>query len=123
MTETDTKRPLPIVFSCAGEALTSAERKFFHRANPFGFILFQRNCQSKEQVRWLIRELRHTVGREDVPILIDQEGGRVSRLKPPAWPPHPAARLFGIMYEKDPEWGTEAMRLYARILADELFEL
>jgi beta-N-acetylhexosaminidase len=114
---------LPVVFSCADDTLTSAERKLFHRVNPLGFILFQRNCQSKEQTRWLIRELRNTVGREDAPILIDQEGGRVARLQPPGWPKHPAARLFGIMYEKDPEWGTEAMRLYARLVADELWQL
>jgi beta-N-acetylhexosaminidase len=55
-----------------------------------------------------------------VPILIDQEGGRVSRLQPPHWPQHPPARAFGEMYEKDPEWGTEAMQLYARIVANEL---
>jgi beta-N-acetylhexosaminidase len=111
------------VFSCAGEELTSPERKFFAHANPFGFILFQRNCQSKEQVRWLIKQIRQTVGRDDAPIFIDQEGGRVSRLQPPSWPKHPPARLFGKMYERDPEWGAEAMRLYARLVADELWSL
>jgi beta-N-acetylhexosaminidase len=114
---------LPIVFSCAGEELTSIERKFFARVNPFGFILFQRNCQSKEQVRWLIKQMRQTVGREDTAVLIDQEGGRVSRLQPPGWSKHPPARLFGAMYERDPEWGAEAMRLYARLVADELWQL
>ncbi|MGE3624180.1 MAG: glycoside hydrolase family 3 N-terminal domain-containing protein [Bdellovibrionales bacterium] len=117
------RRPLPVVFSCSGESLTSPERRFFGETNPFGFILFQRNCNSRDQVRWLIKELRQVTGRQDVPILIDQEGGRVSRLQPPQWPTHPPARLFGIMYERDPEWGTEAMRLYARIVADELWQL
>src|ERR1700727_1189071 len=97
-----TTKPLPIIFSCGGESLTSAERKFFHRANPLGFILLQRNGQSKEQARWLIRELRQTVGRDDAPILIDQEGGRVSRLQPPGWPKHPPARLLGIVFERAP---------------------
>ncbi len=68
-------------------------------------------------------ELRYISGRDDVPILIDQEGGRVSRLKPPHWPKYPPARAFGTMYEIDPEWGTEAMRLYARIVAHELHRL
>ena len=62
-------------------------------------------------------------GRTDAPVLIDQEGGRVSRLKPPHWPKHPPARAFGMMYEMDPEWGSEAMRLYARIVAHELSRL
>ena len=74
-------------------------------------------------MRWLIKELRRTVSRDDVPIFIDQEGGRVSRLQPPHWPKHPPARIFGAMYEKDPDLGAEAMRLYARLVADELWQL
>lgn len=117
------ERPLPVVFGCAGTSLNSAERRLFSKANPFGFILFQRNCESPDQVKWLVKELRYTVGREDAPILIDQEGGRVARLQPPHWPSHPPARIFGSMYERDPEWGTEAVRLYARLVADELWKL
>jgi beta-N-acetylhexosaminidase len=70
-----------------------------------------------------VRELRMTVGRMDAAILIDQEGGRVSRLQPPNWMKHPPARVFGMMYEKDPDWGTEAMQVYARIVANELAQL
>lgn len=114
---------MPVVFGCSRTALTSLERAFFAKANPFGFILFKRNCDEPDQIRWLIRELRAAVGREDVPIFIDQEGGRVSRLQPPHWPQHPPARLFGAMYEKSPEWGSEAMQLYARIVAYELAKL
>ncbi len=55
--------------------------------------------------------------------MIDQEGGRVSRLQPPYWPKHPPARAFGAMYEIDPEWGAEAMHLYARIVAHEVYRL
>jgi len=117
------KRPLPVVFSCAGEALTSVERALFEKANPFGFILFKHNCQNPNQVRWLIKEMRQAVGRDDVPIFIDQEGGRVARLQPPQWPKHPPARLFGAIYEEDPEWGTEAMRLNTRLMASELWDL
>lgn len=115
--------PLPVVFGCSRTALTPLERQFFKNANPFGFILFKRNCENPDQVRYLIRELRQAVGRDDVPVLIDQEGGRVARLQPPHWPQHPAAQVFGAMFEKDPDWGTEAMQLYARIVANELWQL
>lgn len=114
---------LPVVFGCARTALLPEERQFFKDANPFGFILFARNCDDPEQVRRLILELRHTVGRPDAPILIDQEGGRVARLQPPHWPKYPPARAFGMMYEMDPDWGSEAMRLYACVVAHELYRL
>lgn len=117
------QNPLPVIFGCSRPALTPLERQFFKAANPFGFILFKRNCENPDQVRYLIRELRQAVGREDVPILIDQEGGRVARLQPPHWPKHPPAQVFGAMYEKDADWGTEAMQLYARIVANELWQL
>jgi beta-N-acetylhexosaminidase len=117
------QNPLPVVFGCSRTALTPLERQFFKAVNPFGFILFKRNCEDPDQVRYLIRELRQAVGRDDVPILIDEEGGRVSRLQPPHWPKHPPAQVFGAMYEKDAEWGNEAMQLYARIVANELWQL
>jgi beta-N-acetylhexosaminidase len=116
-------RPLPAVFGCLQMDLTASERQFFETFNPFGFILFKRNCGSPDQVRRLVKELRMAVGRDDAPIFIDQEGGRVSRLQPPHWSQYPAARLFGVTYGKDPEWATEALRLYARIIANELAKL
>jgi beta-N-acetylhexosaminidase len=103
--------------------LTPAERATFRSADPFGFILFKRNCDNPEQVQTLILELRQASGREDVQIAIDQEGGRVSRLQPPHWAKYPSARTFGLMYERDPDWGIEAIRLYARVLAHELRRL
>jgi len=120
---TQVQKPLPVIFGCSRPSLTSLERQFFKAVNPFGFILFKRNCETPDQVRYLVRELRQAVGRDDVPVLIDQEGGRVSRLQPPHWPQHPPARLFGEMYEKDAEWGNEATQLYARIVAHELVQL
>lgn len=117
------KKVLPVVFGCQGTALTSAERLLFKEANPFGFILFKRNCENHEQVRWLIKEFQQTVGRESVAVLIDQEGGRVSRLQPPHWIVHPPARVFGAMYERDASWGERAMQFYARVVAHELSQL
>jgi len=113
----------PVIFGCSRTALLPEEHRFFKEAKPFGFILFSRNCEDPEQVRKLIMELRHAVGRPDAPVLIDQEGGRVARLQPPYWAHHPPARAFGTMYEMDPEWGAEAMQLYARIVAHELYRL
>ena len=109
-----------VVFGCAGPALTDWERGFFAEADPLGFILFARNCVSPDQVRGLVESLRAAVGRAEAPVLIDQEGGRVARLKPPAWRAAPAAARFGALARQDPERAGEAARLNARLLALEL---
>ena len=90
------ERPLPLacVFSVAGETLTHAEKSLFTAAQPFGFILFGRNIRDAEQVKKLTDSLRKAVGWE-CPIFIDQEGGRVARMKPPAWPAFSAAKYYG----------------------------
>lgn len=116
-------KPLPVVFGCLQTEVTPQERRFFENFNPFGFILFKRNCQSPDQVQRLIRELRLTVGREDLPIFIDQEGGRVSRLQPPGWSQYPPARLFGLIYRNDPKWAYEAIKLYSRVVSYDLARL
>lgn len=85
---------LPVIYGCEGLALTPDEQKFFNKAQPLGFILFERNCQSPDQVKTLITQLKACVNHADVPILIDQEGGRVVRLKPPHWLPRPAAKTL-----------------------------
>jgi beta-N-acetylhexosaminidase len=72
------------IFGCAGLALSADEAAFFRDADPFGFILFARNVEAPDQVRRLTAALREAVGRE-APILIDQEGGRVQRLRAPHW--------------------------------------
>lgn len=74
-------------------------------------------------MHWLIKEFQQAVGNPHAPILIDQEGGRVARLQPPHWPTYPPANVFGAMYERDPDWGTEAMQCYARLVAYELGKL
>ena len=109
--------PLAVILGCSGEHLTASERDFFAGADPLGFILFRRNCGSPDQLRDLVDSLRGCVGRDDAPILIDQEGGRVARLRPPHWRRYPsAARLASL---PDPS-AAEAARLGARLIADDL---
>src|SRR5690349_11443840 len=96
-------RPRAAIFGCAGLALTADEKAFFRDVDPLGFILFARNIDTPEQALHLTEELRSCVARADAPILIDQEGGRVARLKPPHWRTAPPGRVLGELYAKDPE--------------------
>ncbi|MBY0321316.1 MAG: beta-N-acetylhexosaminidase [Reyranella sp.] len=109
--------PRAVIFGCAGPDLTADERAFFRDADPLGFILFARNVDTPERTHRLVEELRSSVARGDAPVLIDQEGGRVARLRPPHWRKAPPARLLGDLYARDPERGLEATRLNARLLA------
>jgi beta-N-acetylhexosaminidase len=115
--------PRAVIFGCAGPELTERERLFFAKADPLGFILFQRNCVEPAQVRRLVRDLRESVGRPGAPVLIDQEGGRVLRLKPPHWREAPAQGRFADLAGRDPASAREAAYLNARLLAAELAEL
>jgi beta-N-acetylhexosaminidase len=110
------------IYGLSGERLTADEKAFFRDADPWGFILFARNIDRPKQVRGLTDELRDCVGR-DAPVLIDQEGGRVQRLKPPVWRAAPAAARFGELWDREPELALEAVRLNHRMLAYELAEL
>jgi beta-N-acetylhexosaminidase len=105
------------IFGCSGTSLLADERAFFRDADPLGFILFARNIESPEQARRLTEDLRSCVARAEAPVLIDQEGGRVARLRPPHWRKAPPARLLGELYARDPEAGLEATRLNSRLLA------
>jgi beta-N-acetylhexosaminidase len=111
------------IVGCLGTDMSAEERRFYRDADPLGFILFQRNCVSRQQVRRLVDELREAVGRDDAPVLIDQEGGRVARLRPPGWRAAPAAGRIGALAESSRAAAVEAARLNARILAAELSEL
>jgi len=104
-----------LILDCDGARPTATEKAFFRDADPWGFILFARHCPSADDVRALCAELRDCVGRE-APILIDQEGGRVARMKPPAFPEHPAPALFGRLWKLDPKKAIEAARLNARLI-------
>ncbi|MEO3431634.1 beta-N-acetylhexosaminidase [Inquilinus sp. CAU 1745] len=83
-----------LILGCAGPRLGEEEAAFFRRADPLGFILFRRNCENPDQLTTLVRDLRASVGRPGAPVMIDQEGGRVQRLRPPHWPAHPPAAHF-----------------------------
>lgn len=115
--------PAPIIFGLEGPVLLAEERRFFREADPLGFILFGRNCHSRDQIARLTQSLRETTGRADTPILIDQEGGRVQRLGPPHWPQWPAAARFGQWAMKDPEEATRAVHAEARMIAEDLHAL
>jgi beta-N-acetylhexosaminidase len=115
-----TRDPAAVIFGCAGATLGSEERAFFRDADPLGFILFARNCEAPDQVRRLVMALRESVGRADAPVLVDQEGGRVARLKPPHWRPYPAPAAIAAL--SGPQ-AAEAAWLGARLIADDLAAL
>jgi beta-N-acetylhexosaminidase len=112
--------PRAVILGCAGERLSAEEKRFFGEADPLGFVLFRRNCRSRAQVRALVDELRGCVGRPDAPVLIDQEGGRVARLRPPEWPAYPPAARIAALPDGT---AAEAARLAGRLIADDLAEL
>lgn len=112
-----------VVLSCAGPCLTDTEREFFRNANPHGFILMGRNCETPDQIRKLTADLRASVGRKNAPVLIDQEGGRVVRLKPPDWYAFPPAAAFGALAKRKFSEGVEAARICGRLIGEALYDL
>jgi beta-N-acetylhexosaminidase len=104
----------------SGPAITPDERAFLRAADPWGLILFKRNVGSPDQVTALIAEFRATVGRDDAPVLIDQEGGRVQRLGPPHWPAYPPGAVYGRLYDRNEALGLAAARLGGRLIAADL---
>ncbi|MDE1467000.1 beta-N-acetylhexosaminidase [Aurantiacibacter sp. D1-12] len=113
----------PAIFSLSGPKLTDAERAFFKEADPAGYILFGRNVETREQLRALTDDLRGIHGRDKLLISIDQEGGRVSRMKPPEWPAYPPQGVFGQLYSVAPASAIQAARANAQLLAMDLHEV
>lgn len=114
---------IPAIFGLSGHSLTDDERAFFRDSDPAGYILFGRNIDNRQQLRRLTDELRDLDGRENLPILIDQEGGRVARMKSPEWPAFPSGAAFDALYERAPASAIEAARLNAMALASMLSEV
>ncbi len=113
----------PVIFGLSGPVLTPDERAFFVESQPAGFILFKRNCETRAQMRALTDSLRALTGRDDVPILIDQEGGRVARMQPPEWPEFPAGPAFDRLYDLAPSSAIEAARANGHALGLMLSEV
>src|ERR1043166_2740386 len=111
-----------VITSVPGLSLSAEARAFLRESDPFGFILFGYNIDTPAQVRALVAEWRDAVGR-NAPGLIDQEGGRVQRLKAPHWPAYPPGAFYGAVYDRDRAAGLAAARLGARLIAHDLFEL
>ncbi|MXO47139.1 beta-N-acetylhexosaminidase [Erythrobacter vulgaris] len=111
---------IPAIFGISGLELSADERAFFKDADPAGYILFARNCETRDQVRRLTDDLRAIHGRDRLIVSIDQEGGRVARMKPPEWPKYPAGEAFAKLYEIAPASAIEAARVNAEAMAREL---
>ena len=107
---------LAAIYGFAGPALDEDERRLFRDADPAGFILFRRNVENPDQLLRLTDSLRELTGRDDVPILVDQEGGRVARMRPPEWPAFPAAEKFADLYQRAPSSAIEAVRANAHAI-------
>lgn len=111
------------IFGCSGPRVTDDERAFFGEVRPWGFILFARNIATADQTRALIDSLRESVDDERAMVFVDQEGGRVQRLKPPLARLRRPAEAFGALYAQDPQGAAEAVKLNHRLIADELLAL
>ncbi len=113
----------PAIFGIAGLELTADERAFFKDADPAGYILFGRNCRDRTQLRRLTDDLRTIQGRDKLIVSIDQEGGRVARMKPPEWRRYPAGEAFSKLYQIAPASAIEAARVNAEAMARELAQM
>ena len=114
------KEIMPAILSCLGYELTDEEKYFFSRNNPLGINIFGRNIKNKDQLKKLIKEIKEVIGREDVLIAIDQEGGRVRRLREPEFESYAAAIDVGSLPLPEAK---EAAKLHAKLIAEDLREL
>jgi beta-N-acetylhexosaminidase len=112
--------PRAFITGLAGAAISPEERSFLREAAPWGLILFKRNVVDPAQVLALTDEFRSICGRDDAPVLVDQEGGRVQRLGPPHWPAYPAGAVYARLYARDRALGLRAAHLGARLIAADL---
>lgn len=115
-------RMVPAIFGLSGPVLSAQERDFFRDADPAGYILFGRNVENRAQLRALTDDLRSIQGRDQLFICIDQEGGRVARMKPPVWPAYPAGDVFARGYAVAPASAIAAARANAEAIGWDLAE-
>lgn len=113
------------ISGCANLSLSQDEVQFFKKYNPWGLIVFKRNCESPDQIRNLTAQFRGAVGRKDAPVFIDQEGGRVQRLGPPSsyWRKYPAAMEYGKQYDRSTSLALKTARSVGRLMADDMAEI
>ena len=114
---------LAAIFGVGGPELTTEERAFFRDTQPLGFIVFARNIQDPDQVRRLVADLRASVAHADAPVLIDQEGGRVQRLRPPHWRAAAPAARFGALARRQAQSAAKAVFLNDQLIGAELASL
>lgn len=112
----------PVIYGVAGTTLTDEEKYFFSKSGALGFILFARNVESKTQVKKLTDSLREVMGGE-VLMLIDQEGGRVARLRAPEWKTYPTGQYFADLYQKNQTRAREELFKNFQEIARELVEV
>lgn len=112
-----------MILGCSGLKLTADEKAFYRDEQPWGFIVFARNLSEPSQIRDLVAEMRETVGDRKAPVLIDQEGGRVQRIREPIAPRYPSAAVLGDIYRRDRAQGLRAAWLMSRLHAVDLLRL
>lgn len=113
---------LPLIIGLEGTILNDNETKFLSDYKPWGVILFQRNCINHKDTLTLIDKIKSKT-HKDMPILIDQEGGRVSRLNYPEFPRTLSAKLFGDIFIKDKELALRALTLNINLIAGSLKDM
>lgn len=112
-----------MILGCAGAELSAEEIALYRDQQPWGFILFARNLKDEAQIRNLVQSMRDAVGRQDAPVLIDQEGGRVQRIRAPMAENYPSGSVLGALFEQDKARGLRAAWLMSRLHAFDLTKL
>ncbi|EUB95970.1 glycoside hydrolase family 3 domain protein [Rhizobium sp. CF080] len=111
-----------MILGSSGPTLTADEVALYKDERPWGFILFARNCIEPAQISDLVASMRDAIGRPDAPVLIDQEGGRVQRIRPPMIERYPSAAVLGELYRQDRDKGLRATWLMSRLHAFDLMK-
>jgi len=111
--------PLACIIGLSGQRLKKSESVFLRDANPWGVILFARNVETPEQLLRLTTDIREATGRDTL-VFVDQEGGRVQRLRPPHWQKFPSGDDYARVYRSNRDNGLRACYLGHRLIADDL---